>query len=155
MRPVNYAQAVPTIGRATADATDTRPGNEVQGEIVANGSMVPSLRTPRERTSGRYPMLAEQDKKRPTETRNDANPIEAGDCNELSSLDLARSWQTNSNSYERHSHAMEEPVGLDLAVRRQLPGMPSSRHNRVDMLMVPHRVPISSPTTGSIANLRD
>ena len=144
MRPVNYAQAVPTIGRATADATDTRPVNEVQGEIVANGSMVPSLRMPRERTSGRYPMLAEQDKKRPTETRNDANPIEAGDCNELSSLDLARSWQTNSNSYERARHAMEEPVGLDLAVRRQLPSLPSSRHNRVDILMVPHRAPIFS-----------
>jgi len=153
MRPVNYAQAVPTIGRATADATDTRPGNEVQGEIVANGSMVPSLRTPRERTSGRYPMLAEQDKKRPAETRNDANPIEAGDCNELSSLEPARSWQTNSNSHERARHAMEEPAGLDLAVRRQLPSLPSSRHNRVDMLMVPHRVPISSPTIGSIANL--
>src|SRR5437667_3578787 len=144
MRPVNYAQAVPTIGRATADATDTRLVNEVQGEIVANGSMVPSLRMPRERTSGRYPMLAEQDKKRPTETRNDANPIEAGDCNELSSLDLARSWQTNSNSHERARHAMEEPVGLDLAVRPQLPSLPSSRHNRVDILMFPHRAPIFS-----------
>ena len=155
MRQVNYAQAVSTIGRATADATDTRPDNEVQGEIVANGSMVPGLRMSRERTSGRYRMLAEQDKKRPAEKRNDANPMEAGDCNELSSLELARSWQTNSNSHERARHAMEEPAGLDLAVRRQLPGMPSSRHNRVDMLMVPHRVPISSPTTGSIANLRD
>src|SRR5437667_4004736 len=155
MRQVNYAPAVPTIGRATANATDTRPGNEVQGEIVANGSMVPSLGMRRERSSGRYPMLAEQDKKRPAETRNDANPIEAGDCNELSSLELARSWQTNGDSLERARHAMEEPVGLDLAVRRQLPGMPSSSHNRVDMLMVPHRVPISSPTTGTIANLRD
>jgi len=153
MRPVNYAQAVPTIGRATADATDTRPDHEVQDEIVANGSMVPSLGMPRERPSGCHPMLAEQDKKRPTETCNDANPIEAGDCNEPSSLELARSWQTNSSSHERARHAMEEPVGLDLAVRRQLPSLPSSRHSRVDMLTVPHRAPYFPPTSGNVSNL--
>jgi hypothetical protein len=152
-RPVNYAQTIATIERATADATDTRSCHEVQTEIVATGSMVPSPGMPRERSGRRHTMLAEQDKKRPTETGLDTDPVETGDGHELGSLEPARSWRSNSISHERARRAMERPVGLELAIRRQLPSLPRSGHSRVDMLMVPPRVPVFSPTSGNVASL--
>ena len=152
-RPVNYARAIATIGRATADATDTGSCHEVQDEIVETWSMVPSLGVRGERPCGRHPLLAKQDKKRPTETSHDTNPIETSDGDELCSLEPARSWPADSIPHERARRAMERPVSLELAIRRLLPNLPRSRHSRVDMLMVPHRVPMFSPTSGNVANL--
>src|SRR5207249_11857327 len=100
-RPVNYARAIATIGRATADATHTRSWHEVQDEIAESWSMVPSPGERGERPCRRHPLLAKQDKKRPTETSHDTTPIEISDGDELHSLEPAQPVQADTNSQAR------------------------------------------------------
>jgi hypothetical protein len=122
-RLVNHARAIATVERDATEATDTRYRHEVQGKIVATGSVVPSLGMPRARPTGRRPKLAEQRKKRSTETGLDKDSGETGEGNEFGSVSLAGAWRANRGSHERTRSAMGKPSGLELAIRRKLPSL--------------------------------
>ena len=97
---MNYAKAITTVERATAETTDERSCHEVQGEIVAAGIVVPSLGMPRERPTGCHAKLAEQHKKRSTETGLDKDSVETSEGNDFGSVSLARAWRANGSSHE-------------------------------------------------------
>ena len=148
---VNYGRAIATIERPTAEATDLRSRLEVQGKIVATGIVVPSLGMPRERPTGRRPKLAEQHKKRPTETGLDKNSGETSEGNEFGSVPLARAWRANGSSHERISSSMGKPAGLELAIRRKLPSFFRSGHGLTYRSTVAQRVSTDSSMTDRIA----
>src|SRR5438552_16066674 len=111
---VNYGRAIATIERPTAEATDLRSRLEVQGKIVATGIVVPSLGMPRERPTGRRPKLAEQHKKRTTETGLDEDSGETSEGNEFGSVSLAIAWRAIGSSLERTLRSMGIPVIQEL-----------------------------------------
>ena len=149
---VNYGRAIATIERPTAETTDLRSRLEVQGKIVATGIVVPSLGMPRERPTGRRPKLAEQHKKRPTETGLDKNSGETSEGNEFGSVSLARAWRANGSSHERTRSAMGKPAGLELAIRRKLPSLFRSGHTLIYRSAVAQQASADSPITSRIAN---
>jgi len=149
-RPVNYARAIGTIERATAEATDLRSRLEVQDEIVATWVVVSSLGMPRERPTGRRPKLAKQHKKRPTETGLDKNSGETSEGN-VASVSLARAWRANGSSHERTRSAMGKPAGLELAIRRKLPSLFRSGHSLIYGPRVAQRASTDSSITSRIA----
>ena len=151
-RPVNYARAIATIERATAKATDTRSRHEVQGKIVATGSVVPSLGMPRERPTGSRPKLAGRSKKRSTETGLNKNSVETGEGNEFGSVPLARARWANGSSNERTRSAMGKPAGLELAIRRKLPSLFGSGYDLFFTLTVPRQASASCSNTSQVAN---
>src|SRR5438093_5497821 len=120
-RQVNHVRAITTIERTTAQTTDAWTRLEVQGEIVATGSVVPSLGMPRERPTGRHPKLAEQHKKRSTETGLNENSSKTSEGNGFGSMLLARAGRVSSGSHERTRSTMGKPSSLELATRRKLP----------------------------------
>jgi len=151
-RLVNYAKAIATVERNTTGATDTRYRHEIQSEIVATGSVVPSLGVPRERPTGRHPKLAEQHKKRSTKTSLDENSGETSEGNGFGSMSLARAWSASSGLHERTRSTMGKPPSLELATRRKLPGLFRSGHNLTYTSIVPHERSADSPTNGRIVN---
>ena len=151
-RQVNYGRAIATIERPTAEATDLRSRLKVQGEIVATGIVVPSLGMPRERPTGRRPKLAEQHKKRTTETGLDEDSGETSKGNEFGSVPLARAWRANGSSHERTRNAMGKPAGLELAIRRKLPSLFRSGHTLIYRSAVAQQASADSPITSRIAN---
>ncbi len=150
-RPVNYARAIATIERPTAEATDLRSRLEVQSEVVATGVVVPSLGMPRERPTRRGPKLAEQHKKRSAETGRDKDSGETSEGNEFGSVSLAREWRANGSSHERTCGAMGKPAGLELAIRRKLPSLFRSRHSLIYSSTVAQRASTDSSITSRIA----
>src|SRR2546428_11139701 len=149
-RPVNHARAIATIERPTAEATDLRSSLEVQGEIVATGIVVPSLGMPRERPTGRRPKLAEQHKKRSTETSLDKDSGETSEGNEFDSVSLPRAGRANGSSHERTRSSMGKPAGLELAIRRRLPSLFRSGHSLIYKSTVAQRVSADSSITNRI-----
>ena len=147
---MNYARAIGTIERATAEATDLRSRLEVQDEIVATWVVVSSLGMPRERPTGRRPKLAKQHKKRPTETGLDKNSGETSEGN-VASVSLARAWRANGSSHERTRSAMGKPAGLELAIRRKLPSLFRSGHSLTYGPRVAQRASTDSSITSRIA----
>ena len=150
-RQVNYGRAITTIERPTAEATDLRSRLKVQGEIVATGIVVPSLGMPRERPTGRHAKLAEQHKKRSTETGLDKDSGETSEGNEFGSVSLARAWRANGSSHERTRSAMGKPAGLELAIRRKLPSLFRSGHSLINSSTVAQLVSTDSSITSQIA----
>jgi len=148
---VNYGRAIATIERPTAEATDLRSRLEVQGKIVATGIVVPSLGMPRERPTGRRPKLAEQHKKRTTETGLDEDSGETSKGNEFGSVPLARAWRANGSSHERTRNAMGKPAGLELAIRRKLPSLFRSGHSLIYSSTVAQRAATDASITSRIA----
>jgi|SRR5467141_1781459 len=149
-RLVNYAKAIATVERSATGATYTRYRHEVQGEIVATGSMVPSLGVPRERPTGRHPKLAEQRKKRSTETGLDKDSGETREGNEFGSMSLAGAWKANRSSHERTRSAMGKPSGVELAIRRKLPSLFGGGRNLIYKSTVAHRASTDSSITNRI-----
>ena len=149
---MNYGRAIATIERPTAEATDLRSRLKVQVEIVATGIVVPSLGMPRERPIGRHAKLAEQHKKRSTETSLDENSGETGEGNGFGSMSLARARSPSSGSHERTRSTMGKPSSLELATRRKLPSLFRSGHNLTYTSIVPHERYADSPTNGRIVN---
>ena len=149
---VNYGRAIATIERPTAEATDLRSRLKVQGEIVATGIVVPSLGMPRERPTGRHAKLAEQHKKRSTETGLDKDSGETSEGNEFGSVSLARAWRANGSSHERTRCPMGKPAGLELAIRRKLSSLFRGGHSLIYRSTVAHRVSTDCSITSRIAN---
>ena len=149
---MNYARAIATIERATGQTTDAWTRHEVQSEIVATGIVVPSLGMPRERPTGRRPKLAEQRKKRSTETSLDKDSGETREGNEFGSMPLAGAWRANGSSHERTRSAVGKPAGLELAIRRKLPSLFRSGHSLNYRSTVAQRPSTDSSITGRIAN---
>jgi hypothetical protein len=149
---VNYARAIATIERTTGQTTDVWSRQEVQGEIVATGTVVPGLGMPRERPTGRRPKLAERHKKRSTETGLDQNSGETSEGNDFGSMSLARAWTANGGSHERTRIAMAGPYGLELAIRRKLPSLFRGRRNLIYTSTAPHRWSADHSITSRIAN---
>ena len=154
-RQVNYARAIPTIERTIAETTDTQSRHEVQSKIVATGIVVSSLGMPRERPTGRRPKLAEQHKKRPTETGLDKNSGETSEGNEFGSVPLARAWRANGSSHERISSSMGKPAGLELAIRRKLPSLVRSGRSLIYSSTVAQRASTDSSIMNRTSFLRD
>ena len=144
---MNYARAIPTIERTIAETTDTQSRHEVQSKIVATGIVVPSLGMPRERPTGRRPKLAEQHKKRTTETGLDEDFGETSKGNEFGSVPLARAWRANGSSHERTRNAMGKPAGLELAIRRKLPSLFRSGHSLIYRSTVAQRAATDASIT--------
>ena len=151
-RLVNYARAIATVEGTTVQTTDAWTCLEVQGEIVATGIMVSSLGMPGERPTGRCPKLAEQHKKRSTETDLDKDSGETSEGNEFGSVSLARAWRANGSSHERTRSAMGKPAGLELAIRRKLPSLFRSGHTLIYRSAVAQQASADSPITSRIAN---
>ncbi len=149
---MNYARAIATVERATAEAADIRSRHEVQGEIAATGIVVPSLGMPRERPTGRRAKLAEQHKKRSTQTGLDKDSVETSEGNDFGSLSLARAWRANGGSNERTRNAMGKPPRLELAIRRKLPSLFRSGRTLIYRSTVPHQASADSSITSRIAN---
>src|SRR6266699_1070935 len=97
-RPVNYARAIETIERTTAQTTDAWTRLEVQGEIVATGVVVPSLGMRGERPTGRRLKLAEQHQIRSAETSLDNNSRDPHDGTAVGALPSTRAWCPSSRS---------------------------------------------------------
>ena len=152
---MNYAKAIATVERNTTGATDTRYRHEIQSEIVATGSVVPSLGVPRERPTGRHPKLAEQRKKPSTETGLDKNSGETSEGNEFGSVPLARAWRANGSSHERISSSMGKPAGLELAIRRKLPSLVRSGRSLIYSSTVAQRASTDSSIMNRTSFLRD
>jgi hypothetical protein len=151
-RPVNYARAIATIERATAEATNARSRHEVQGEIDATGIVVQSLGMPRERPTGRHRKLAGQHKKLSAETGLDKKSIETSEGNEFGSVSLARTRRANGISYERSRSTMGRPAGLELAIRRKLPSMFRSRRNLINTSTMPRQWSADPSITSRTSN---
>jgi len=149
---VNYARAIATVERATAEAADIRSRHEVQGEIAATGIVVPSLGMPRERPTRRRAKLAEQHKKRSTQTGLDKDSGETREGNEFGSMSLAGAWKANRSSHERTRSAMGKPSGVELAIRRKLPSLFRSGRTLIYRSTVPHQASADSSITSRIAN---
>ncbi|OLB68208.1 hypothetical protein AUI06_11735 [archaeon 13_2_20CM_2_52_21] len=150
-RQVNHVRAITTIERTTVQTTDAWTRLEVQGEIVATGIVVSSLGMPRERPTGRRPKLAEQHKKRSTETSLDENSGETGEGNGFGSMSLARARSPSSGSHERTRSAMGKSASLELAIRRKLPSFFRSGHGLTYRSTVAQRVSTDSSMTDRIA----
>ena len=149
-RLVNYAKAIATVERNTTGATDTRYRHEVQSEIVATGSVVPSLGVPRERPTGRRPKLAEERKKRSTETGVDKDSGETREGNEFGSVPLAGARRANRSSHERTRSAMGKPSGLELAIRRKFPSLFRGEPSLICRPTLPHRASTDASITSRI-----
>ena len=148
---MNYARAIETIERTTAQTTDAWTRLEVQGEIVATGVVVPSLGMRGERPTGRRLKLAEQHQKRSTETSLDKNSGETSEGNGFGSISLARAWSANSGSHERTRSTMGKPPSPELATRRKLPSLFRSGHSLIYRSIMAHRVSTDCSITSRIA----
>lgn len=134
-RPQDHAKLVAALKRATTETTDARTSHEVQGTITATRIMVQSLGMPRAR-SARFHPVVEQDQKRATEAGPDKNSLETGAGNELGSVAPAGERRPDGIAYERIGRAMGKPIGLELAIRRELQSLPWSRRSLVCTLMM-------------------
>src|SRR5207245_11438246 len=95
--------------------------------------------------------LAEQHKKRSTETGLDKDSGETSEGNEFGSMSLARAWRANGISHERTRSAMGKPAGLELAIRRKFPSLCRGGRSLIYRSAVAQLVSTDSSITSRIA----